>query len=157
MPTASLGTNWLKRLPAPVGASGTSTFILSETVASFGSASDTLKLVQVPKGVTVGGGCFVQISDVDTNATPTFVFSLQITDGTTTKTIIHQATTGQTGGLVRSTKIPATENGVGFVTDNSNYWIQILTDTAQATGASGTLVYGIQLDGFYRSGTITYE
>lgn len=138
--------------PAPVGSARDITPIFSETFTPSGAAADTRRLIKVPINTVFGAGTFVQCSDGDTNGAPAFVFTLRVSDGTTHKVLIHQTTIGQTGGIARPTKIPATENAIGWVTDNNNYRVELLYDTAAATAASMTFVYGLHLIGWLPSG-----
>lgn len=144
---------WGKRIPAPVGGSSSS-FAIKLTSVTPGATSDVLKVTPVPRGVTFTDA-LVQFSDGDTNATPTLVFSLQVTDDSTTKTLVHQSTIGQTGGIIRPTKVNATEDGIGFTTDNDNYYLRILYTTGAATAASSTVVVGVDLSGWYPDGALT--
>jgi hypothetical protein len=122
----------------------------------FGEAGDKLKVGIAGKGDKCGGNSWVQISDVDTHATPTHTFSLVVTDGTTVKTIIHESTAGQAGGVARSSKIPATENGVGFCVPAKNWWYELVCVAAAATeAASGTVVVGIDINGHRDTGDLT--
>lgn len=148
------GTYWNTAVPNPAGSMHTVCPIFSETFTP-GATNDTRKLLQLPRGVTIGAGTFFQVSDMDTDATPALVLTLRVTDGTTTKTIISGSTAGQGGGLARPTLIPATEDGVGFTTNNHNYWLELLYATAADVAASGTFVYGIELSGFYLPGAVT--
>lgn len=137
--------------PAPVGSNRDITPIFSETFTP-GATGDNRRLVKLPINVAFGAGTFIQVSDGDTHATPTLVLTLRVTDGTTTKVLIHESTIGQTGGIARPTKIPATENAIGWNTDNNNYWLDLLFTTGAATAASMTFVYGVQMIGWHVSG-----
>lgn len=137
--------------PAPVGSNRDITPVFIETFTP-GATGDNRRLIKIPINVACGAGTFFQVSDMDTNATPTLVLTLRITDGTTTKILIHESTIGQTGGIARPTKIPATENGIGFITNTNNYWLDLLYTTGAATGASGTFVYGLHMVGWHATG-----
>jgi len=145
---------WDIRFPTPVGKPSVNAIIVKLTSVTPGSTNDTLKLCQSARNITVVDA-YVQMSDGDTNATPTLVFSLQVTDGTTTKTIIHQSTAGQAGGLVRPTKVPATEDGLGFTLDNENYWFRLLWVTQAATAAAVSITTCILVCGWYNYGAVT--
>jgi hypothetical protein len=147
------GTYWNTAVPNPAGMMHSSLAIYSETFTP-GALNDTRKLLQLPRGVTIGAGTFFQVSDMDTGG-PTLVLTLRVTDGTTTKDIINGSAAGGTGGLARPSKIPATEPGVGFTTTNHNFWLELLVATAATTAASGTFVYGIELSGHYLSGAVS--
>lgn len=147
------GTYWNSVVPNPAGSMHTACPIYSETFTP-GALNDTRKLLQLPRGVTIGAGTFFQVSDMDTGG-PTLVLTLRVTDGTTTKDIINGSAAGGTGGLARPTKAPASEPGVGFTTTSANFWLELLIATAATTAASGTFVYGIELSGFYLPGAVT--
>lgn len=153
MPTATNGTYFLVNVPFPTG-KDTGGLTLRHTLTPSTSASDTYKVMKVGKGITFNDA-YVSITDVDTNATPTLVFSLRVTDGTTTKILIDGSTAGQAGGLIRPTKVPTTETGLGFTTDNKDYWVDILWSTGAATAASGTCVVYLNMSGFYTAGAVT--
>lgn len=136
--------------PAPQGSARLDIPIFTETFTP-GSTNDTRRLLKVPINIVFTADTFFQVSDMDTG-TPALVMTLRVTDGTTTKVLIHQSTAGQAGGLARPTKIPATENAIGWCTDNVNYWVELLIDTQAATAASGTFVYGIGMTGYAPSG-----
>lgn len=148
-------SSWGKRWPIPVGNDAVEFIVKNTTNVSYMATNDINKIAQLEcKGITVKD-CYVQIGDVDTNATPLAVFDLQLTDGTTTKTLISGATTGQAGGLVRPTKVPTTEDGVGFVLTNKSWWVQIKWTTGAATAAAVAMWVGLTLDGFYVAGAVT--
>jgi hypothetical protein len=138
-------------LPAPVGSNRDITPVFSETFTP-GSTGDIRQLLKLPINVCFGAGTFVQISDGDTDGTPAIVFSLRVTDGTTTKYLIYQSTAAQAGGLARPSLIPATENAIGFVTDNSDYRLELLIDTQADAAAAVTMVYGLHMCGWHVSG-----
>lgn len=151
------GSNWTRRIPVPVG-SETVSINLPHASLTLGSTNDILKVVPIPcKGVTFTD-CYSRCSDMDTNATPTLVYTVRYNDGAsspTTKVLLHQTTIGQGGGVIRPTKVPATEPGVGFTTTTSTGWIEILIDTQAATAAAGTLEVGLTMDGWYVTGAVT--
>jgi len=101
----------------------------------FTTAASTWKIRRIPQQTFVTSNTCVQISDGDTG-TPAAVFSLEVTNGVTTKTVISLATTAGTGGLIRPTKAASVEDGVGFVVPDSTYWLQLRCTTAAATPAN---------------------
>lgn len=152
---ASVDSNyWRKTIPAPVGNPASSSFLIALTSVTPGATNDILKVVKVPRGVQFVD-CFVQSTDGDTNATPTAVFSLEVYDGTTTKTLIHESTILQGGGLIRPTLVGSTEDGIGFTTNNDNFYLRIKYDTGAATAASSTINIGLTLSGWYPYGAVT--
>jgi hypothetical protein len=136
--------------PFPVGMARDATAIFSETFTPSGATNDTRRLNKVPINITFGAGTFLQVPDVDTGNA--IVLTLQVTDGTTTKILIHQSTVGQAGGLARPTKSPSVEDGIGFTTDNNNYWVELLYATQAGTAVSGKFVWGIHTTGWAPTG-----
>lgn len=141
------------KFPAPVGSAYGIPMIFTVT-ATPGATNDTLKLALLPRSLTIVDG-YVAVTDVDTNATPLVVFSLQVTDGTITKTLIHQSDKGQAGGLIRPTKSPATEDALGYTLVNDDFWLRLLYSTGAATGASGTFVVYVLFTGWYPYNAVT--
>lgn len=148
-------SSFSKRWPVPVGDCAVEFVVKNTTNTSYMGTNDINKIAKIDAARVTVKDCFVQIGDADTNATPTAVFDLQITDGTTTKTLISGATTAQAGGLIRPTKVPTTEDGVGFTTTNRSFWVQIKWTTASATAAAVAVWVGLTLDGFYPAGAVT--
>lgn len=147
-------TTWDIRFPTPVGKPSVNAIILKLTGVTPGATNDTLKLCQLSRNITIVDA-FIQASDGDTHATPTLSMSLQVTDGTTTKTIIDASNIGTTGGVARPSKAPATENGIGFTLDNETYWLRILFATGAATGASMSITVVLSVCGWYTYGAVT--
>lgn len=118
-----------------------------------GATNDVRKLFKLPRGLQITD-CLMQTGDLDTGAG--LVMSLRITNGTTTKLLIDSTTVGQAGGVIRPTKIITTENGLGFVTPDASYWVEILYNT-QAAGAQAADVFIAFhfAGGAYTTGTIT--
>lgn len=147
-----LGTYWKTIPPSPVGKPYNTCPIFTETFSP-GSTNDTRKLLKVPRNVTFGAGTFMQVGDMDSGSA--LVLTLRVTDGTTTKVLIHQSTVGQAGGIARPTKIGTTEDGIGFTTNNHNYWVELLISTQAAGAQSANFTYGIEMSGFYTRGAVT--
>ena len=153
------GSNWTRRVPVPVG-NGTEDVFLTHTSLTLGAAADILKVVPIPAKGVMFTNARMRCSDMDTNATPTLVFTLRYNDGAaspTTKVLLHQTTIGQGGGVITPTKVPATEPGIGFTTNTSTGWLEIHIDTASATAAAGTLDVEFSLTGWYPTGAVTSE
>lgn len=148
-------TKYKTLYPLPIG-NGSHSFVVSFTTDTAAMATnDTFGIIQLPaKGLTVVDA-WLQMGDVDTNATPLAVVSLQVTNGTTTKTIIHQSSAGQAGGFVRPSKAASSEDGVGFTIDDDNYYLRLLYSTGAATAAAVACKVSITLSGFYESGAVT--
>lgn len=115
----------------------------------FGEAGDILEVCPIGRGDILGAGCAVRISDVDTHATPLHVFSLELfKTGETAKVAIDGSTAGQTGGVARPTKIPATENAIGWPVDSKGWQVRVICDTAAATeAAAGTVEVFVHIMG----------
>jgi hypothetical protein len=152
MATTNLATYLGVVYPTPVGESTVSFVIKATTVAAEMGTAAVNRIAKIrAKGISVIDG-FAQCNDLDSNATPTAVFSVVITDGTTTKTLIDASTIAQAGGLIRPTKLASTENAIGFTTDNDDYYVAIVWGTGAATGVAGTFNVGLTLSGFYKYG-----
>lgn len=136
--------------PAPAGSARDITAIFDETFTPSGATNDTRRLHKVPINITFGSGCFLQVPDVDTGNA--IVLTLRVTDGTTTKVLIHESTVGQAGGLVRPTKSPSVEDGIGWTTDNNNYRVELLYSTQAGAAVSGKFVWGIHMIGWAPAG-----
>jgi hypothetical protein len=81
----------------------------------------------------------VQLTDCDTNATPTLVVDINTDDGTTEVTLINNTTIGQAGGF--------DELDLGIDTlgkDVSDLYLSMKVVTAAATAAAGTLTYVVE-------------
>lgn len=137
-------------IPAPVGSARDITPIFTETFTP-GALNDTRRLNKVPINTCFGAGTFIQVSDMDTGG-PTLTLTLRVTDGTTTKVLISASTAGQGGGLARPTLAPAVEDGIGFTTNNNDYWVELLYAAAATTPASGTFRWGLHLTGYASTG-----
>lgn len=100
-------------------------------------ANDILRLIKMPPGSYIWG-LRITITDCDTNATPTLVFSILLTDDSdvTKATLIASSTTGQAGG---SAVLDTAELGEF----SGSYWLVLKTGTAAATAAAGTLKVAI--------------
>lgn len=136
--------------PAPVGSARDVTAVFRETFTP-GGLNDTRRLNKVPINVMFGPGCFIQCAELDSGV-DALVLTLRVTDGTTTKKIIDASTVGQAGGIARPTKAPATEDAIGWVTDNNNYWVELLVATAAGTAASGVFQWGLHFIGWAPTG-----
>lgn len=95
---------------------------------------DTFKLFPLKRGMRICDA-LVQNEEGDTHATPTGEVDLEITDGTTTKTIID-AIAMETAGLSRPSKANATEDAIGFLVPNNDWWCQLRANTVAATSTA---------------------
>lgn len=153
--TTNLATYLGVVYPIPIGETTVSFVAKATTVAASMTLNDINRIVKIrAAGISVLD-CFVQTGDLDSNATPTAVFSLIVSDGTTTKTLIDTSTVAQAGGFARPSKIVTTEDGIGFVTTSANFYIAVKWTTAAATAVAGTFNVGLTLSGFYKSGELT--
>jgi hypothetical protein len=156
MATTSKGNKWGTRVPLPSGVAQNSNFIVKSLMSGDGGTNSILKLFTVPdRGITITD-CFVQCDQIDSNATPTVVFDIRLTDGTTTKTLISGSTAGQAGNFVRASKKAATEDGIGFTTTNKNFWVEAKWTTAVATvDTTKTFNVGLMTSGYYHASDVT--
>jgi len=118
------------------------------------ATNDIFKIITLPERVTIGANWALIAGDHDTGAN--LVMTLRIYDGTTPKTIIDATTVGQAGGIIRPTKIPTTENAIGFTTNSKLWWLEILIATGAAGGAQAAqLMVQLDLCGWYSTGAVT--
>jgi hypothetical protein len=101
-------------------------------------ANDVFKLFKLPKGAKLvpGGWSIENGADYDTSTNLTL--SLQVTDGTTTKTPLAATTIGQGAAAVA---VPAsTDVGwIGFVTTSPDFYVRLLVAAGPSTSTSGTI------------------
>lgn len=137
-------------MPAPVGSNRDVTPFFTETFVPSGATNDTRRLNKVPINVCFGPGTYMQAGDGDTGTA--LVLTLRVTNGTTTKVLISASTVGQAGGLVRPTLGPTVEDGIGFVTDANDYWIELLYATQATVAQSFIFNWGIHMVGWHPTG-----
>ena len=111
----------------------------------FGEAGDILKVCPLARGMVIGAGTMVQTGDHDTSTG--HVFSVEVTNGTVTKTVIDGSTAGQAGGLARPSKAPATEDGVGFVVPDNTYHLRLICDTAATGEQAADVLVQVEIGG----------
>lgn len=104
--------------------------------ASFPVLNDTINFFKIPKNVKIVSAVLAG-TDMDTGAT--LVWTLRLTDGTTTKNLVA-AQDGSTAAFC--TNIDE-EEGLGFVTDTDDYRVEVLVATAAGTAADGTLTVSL--------------
>jgi hypothetical protein len=81
----------------------------------------------------------VQLTDCDTNATPTLVVDFNTDDGTTEVTYINNSDIGQAGGF------DELDLGINTLGKNvKNQYLSMKVVTAAATPAAGTLIYKVE-------------
>ena len=111
------------------------------------AAADYIRYFKLPKGARLApGGWFIETAaDLDTSTNLTL--SLQVTDLTTTKTIISASTLGQgAAGIVQ--EIDAAGNGAGqlawraYVTTSDDFFVRLLVAAGPSTAATGTIHVG---------------
>lgn len=126
--------------------------------AGFGEVGDIHRVAILGRGEKLGANFAVQMPQVDTHATPTHTFNLRaFKTGETPLILIHESTVGQTGGIARSSKVNATENGVGAIIPEEGYELQLICVAAAATQAAGpaTAVVCMDLCSYRDTGEIT--
>lgn len=114
---------------------------------------DTYKLFPLKRGMRICDA-LVQTEQGDTHGTPTGEVDLEITDGTTTKTIVD-AIPMETAGLYRPSKAAATENAIGFLVPNDSWWCQLRANTVSATPTAHDYVVLVQVSPHREPGELT--
>jgi hypothetical protein len=113
------------------------------TAATTLEANDVIKIFKLPPNAKILGGR-VECEDLDSHATPTLEFDLQVTDGTTTKLIFDGITTvAQAGGFIDSSDAGgtgvlnafSTNSAIGYVTPDgeTDWYLALKCITAPAT------------------------
>lgn len=126
--------------------------------AGFGEVGDIHRIAILGKGDKLGANFAVQIAQIDSHATPTHTFNLRaFKTGEAALILIHESTVGQTGGIARSSKVNATENGVGAIIPSEGYELQLICVAAAATQVAGptTAVVCMDLCSYRDTGEIT--
>lgn len=108
--------------------------------------NDVIRLFPIPGWVKIERGIIRTTADLDDHATPALQFDLQITDGTTTKTLLDNGTgvfdTGAAAIVDTDTKDPSTINALYWVTDNGSYHAQLKAIAgANGDSTSGADIY----------------
>jgi len=108
---------------------------------SLDDVNDEVYLVKFPENCyLLGSSLVVTATDMDTNATPTLVFDINIDTGLSESTMVNNSTIGQAGGTDYS---EATGIPEGLIDVGGDY-LGMKVVTAAATGAAGTItVQGI--------------
>lgn len=111
------------------------------TGTKFETINNAFKVFKLPVGAKILGGGIIceNLEDTSNNIT----LSLQVTNGTTTKTLISGDAIGQTGGKVfypvaTTTPEDPADQALGFVTDDQDYYVKILVAAAAAAAAGVT-------------------
>lgn len=154
VPASGKASTWQKRVNTPVGAPYSQELYFEFTATPGSVDNDTLKIDELPRAITLTDA-WVSHADGDTHATPTAVFSLRVTDGTTPKVLIDGSTIAQGGGHIRSSKIASTETALGFTIPNRNYWLELIWTTKAATPASAAVKVCVSCTGAYPAGAVT--
>jgi len=104
--------------------------------------NDVVKFFKLPPDVKL---LWARVDSEDLDSSTTLVWDLSVTNGTTTKYLFQSGTIGQSAGFVDTRDADgtgvlnkfSTNAGVGFVTDNDNYWVQYKCTTAPTGAGSG--------------------
>lgn len=134
------------RLPPMPSGSNSAILVRKFEAQLFGEAGDILKVCPLGRGMVIGPGTCVQLDEVD-DGSNTHVFSLEVYNGTVTKTVIDGSTAGQAGGLARPSKAPATEDGVNFVVPDGTYYLRLICDTAANSEAAADIIVTVEIGG----------
>ena len=96
-----------------------------------GEAGDIVKFYALPRNAKIEWGRLRIPTALDTGAG--LVLSVELTDGTTVKTLIHETDIGQAGGLAEPSTGLANEDGVGFVIPSDGWEARVIVDTGVGT------------------------
>lgn len=154
MATATKSIFWRQKVAIPLGSPYSALPVLNLGSITLGTTiNDTLLLTPIPERITIGSNWALITGDLDTGTA--LVLTVRLNDGTTQKPIIDASTVGQAGGIIRPTKIPTTETGIGFCTNSKLWWVEILVATAATTPAAGIVMVQCDFSGFYKPGAVT--
>lgn len=101
--------------------------------------NDVVKAFKVPPKAKILGAKLSNKVDLDDGAS-TLELDVQLTDGTITKTLIDGGTTTGTLATVREGAAPATEDAIGYVTSDDDFWIQLKAIAASNGDAAANAV-----------------
>jgi len=128
------GTLWNQPVNADLG---TQSFTRTQSsTTAVNTAADILRVAKIPNNALFTG-FWLKAADLDTNGSPTIALTVRVTDGTTTKNFVASSNVAQAGGLVYASS--NSDSALGFVTDNDDYWVEVLSATGAATGAAGNV------------------
>lgn len=140
--------------PGPFPDLGSAWFYRHVDETTIGAADeDTYRLFTLKRGMRICDA-LLQNEQGDTHATPTGEVDLEITDGTTTKTIID-AVAMETAGLSRPSKANATEDAIGFIVPNDDWWCQLRANTVAATSTAHDYHVLVQVSPHRKGGELT--
>ena len=100
--------------------------------------NDVIKLFKIPPYAKIVDGFVGSADDLDDHATPTLELNLQITDGSTTKTLVDQGVWAGSATLTRAGAAPATEDAINYVTTDNDFYAQLKAIAASAGDAATT-------------------
>ena len=110
--------------------------------ADFSIAADQVNFFKMPRNAKILGVRLIP-TDLDTHATPTLTLTVNLYDGTTTKTYISAQTGGQTGVVCVPTS-SAELAVIGYVTANDNFYFLVTIGTGAATAAAGSIYLEVE-------------
>ena len=112
--------------------------------------NDTIKCFPLPGWVKIERGMIRTNVDLDDHGTPSLELDLQITDGTTTKTLLDNGTgvfdTGNPAIVDSDAVEPSTINALYWVTDNGSYYAQLKAIAAAAGDAASSAVIYVTVE-----------
>lgn len=112
------------------------TAIVAVTTAMIDNVDDIITLFRVPKGAVVTAAR-IAATDMDTNASPTLAFN--VGDAGSATRIFSASAVGQAG-----TFSTAMNQGAFLYKFTADTLIQAQVSTVSATGAAGTLYFGLE-------------
>lgn len=115
--------------------------------------NDAERICKLKRGVMCTANSYIQATAG--MAAAGALLSLVVTDGVTTKTVIHQTNIPVAGGLARPSKTSAIEDGVNFVIPAKGWWAELRAAGAFGTPAAGTIKVGLGICGHRTGSTIT--
>lgn len=156
MATYNIGHLWKNAVPNPLGTTQSVFPLLdlgNNANMTLGSTGDIYNIITIPKRIQSGADWKIWMGDHDTGAG--LVVTLRLWDGATAFPLIHQSSVGQGGGVAVPSKGPATETGIGKITDDRDWSLQLLIDTQAGSAQAGRIWVQCHLNGWYPRGIIS--
>lgn len=117
--------------------------LLNVPFSALFAVNDIFKVAKLPKGAKLVNGWFIESADYDTSTNLTY--TLQVTDGTTTKVIISGATVGQAGGRASdNVGTGSLQTGwLNYKCATDLFRVELKIAAGPGTSASGNVLVGI--------------
>lgn len=137
--------------PGPFPDLGSTWFYRHVDETILGTADeDTYRLFTLKRGLRI---CDALVQ-FEAGASSGLVVELEITDGSTTHSIID-GIDGTAAGLSRPSKGPATEDAIGFVVPNDDWWCQLRASTISGTPTAHDYHVLVQVSPHRKAGELT--